>query len=34
VGDGDTLAAQRVPDADGLAAVLDLLADLLERQEA
>ncbi|MGN6241892.1 MAG: trehalose-phosphatase [Cellulosimicrobium cellulans] len=31
VGDGTTLAAQRVPDADALAAVLDLLADLLER---
>ncbi|QDP77325.1 trehalose-phosphatase [Cellulosimicrobium cellulans] len=34
VGDGETLAEQRVPDADGLAAVLDLLADLLERREA
>jgi trehalose-phosphatase len=31
VGDGTTLAAQRVTDADALAAVLDLLADLLER---
>jgi len=30
VGDGETLAAQRVPDADALAAVLDLLSDLLE----
>ncbi len=29
VGDGATLAAQRVADADALAAVLDLLADLL-----
>ncbi|MGM7422634.1 trehalose-phosphatase [Cellulosimicrobium sp. CpK407] len=34
VGDGETLAAQRVPDADALAAVLDLLADLLGRPEA
>ncbi|WP_318657132.1 trehalose-phosphatase [Cellulosimicrobium composti] len=32
VGDGDTLAAQRVADADALAAVLDLLAGLIEQR--
>ncbi|QJW35825.1 trehalose-phosphatase [Cellulosimicrobium protaetiae] len=31
VGDGETLATERVADADALAAALDLLADLLER---
>ncbi|WP_255364934.1 trehalose-phosphatase [Cellulosimicrobium sp. I38E] len=34
VGDGETRATVRVPDADGLAAALDLLADLLGRAEA
>ncbi|WP_307868885.1 trehalose-phosphatase [Cellulosimicrobium cellulans] len=34
VGDGETRAAARVPDADVLAAALDLLADLLGHPEA